>query len=497
MGANSRCHLVAFLLVGATAISIGAVAPAAAQSVPKPPRPQWCLPSAMVQNVYNGDLDRALAHSEECVASHMRWASGAPVPNESVADTWERSFAAPYVVLFLCSNAQLQAMAGSISQAEATLERAERWGSTLGELFDPYPHEILVATRGFIYERAGRLEESAVAYRSGGKIGASRLAILALTAKDDSSAALWARLAGDTPSALAVAGALAELRGDDATAFLMYYNSDLEMRRMFEEHPTLAQLPPESGSLNPREPGPNPSLTDYEPIQFAERTRVVKALARFGTRKPPPPPVQNSAIVRDGQAAFNKWLQEQRALKVPGIAYRPQYPGFFMGFGREARETIRQQKIAVPPGYDASVVLYLPETLAVTGLVDRDTLALDFYRLAAAVLSLAARGGVTPAQLLSAEQPAGASPERLVLLTELRSVLANLENLHRVVQDVPLRTTAGAVHTALDQARLYAQWTPDFSTAHLDVVTPELAKSIEAATAQVRARLESAQRFVR
>jgi hypothetical protein len=301
-------------------------------------------------------------------------------------------------------------------------------------------------------------------------------------------------MAGDTPTALTVSGALAELRGNEASAFLMYYNSDRMMRRTFEERPTNAQLPEESVSRTPRDPGaPAPSLRDFQPMLLADRSRVVKALARFGNAKPPPP-VQASAILRDEQEAFNKWIRE-RARKVPGVAFRPQYPRFFVGFSREDREAISRRKVRPPSGHDASVILYLPDALAITGILDRDTLAIDFYRLAVDVLSLAAQGGVTPAQLLSTEQPAGASPERLVLLAELRNAFVDLANLYRVLQNVKLQTAGGKELTAGDEARLYAEWQPDFTTAHLDVLTEGFAKSIDAATFRVRGRLKSARRF--
>lgn len=482
------------------ALSAPATTLLSAQSAPRPPRSQWCLPFAIMQYAYDGDFDRALAHSEECYASHSRWAdpSGNWVLDTRDPRFSERAYAGGWMLSFLCSTAQLQAMAGAITQAEATVMRAEQWHARFfgfkSFLVDQTsPSEMLAATRGFVLERAGRLQESAAAYRTGGRLGASRLAVLTLTQKDDANAATWARAAGNMPAALAVLGSLAELRGDDTTAFVMYSDSDREMKLLLEERPTNAQLPAESRPLPPAG-RPAANLDHFQPMLFAERTRVVRGLTRFG-QPAPSPPVQASNRVRDEQTAFNKWLQERRASTIAGIQFRPQYPRFFAGFSRADRQAIRQRKLAAPPGYDPSVVLYLPETLAVTGIIDRDTLALDFYRLTAETLSLAARAGIMPSQLLSTEPPRETTPERSVLVAELRSVLTELESLYRILQNIQLRTTGGKVQTGSDEARVYSQWTADLSTAHVDIVTSELAQSIEGATTRVRARIASAQRF--
>src|SRR5438045_4951291 len=59
---------------GVIAVLVATVpAIAAAQKASQPPAPRWCRPFAMMRETYEGDFDRALAHSEECTAAHMSW----------------------------------------------------------------------------------------------------------------------------------------------------------------------------------------------------------------------------------------------------------------------------------------------------------------------------------------------------------------------------------------------------------------------------------------
>lgn len=488
-------------IIAVLAASVPAIA--AAQEAPQPPAPRWCLPFAMMRETYEGDLDRALAHSEECTAAHMNWipADGGTRWDPADPNFWPHLMSGPWALAFQCATAQLHAMSGSISQAERALNRAEQLEAsfagfrTAGWLTDQTWRQVLMAaTRGFILERRGKLSESAAAYRKADEMGASRLAVLALTEKDDSNASAWTRIAGDSASALAVAGALAELRHDDASTFLMYYYSDEVMRRSFGERPTMALLPPEM-STGSQASGPAPSMLSFQPMLLAERSRVRKGLERFGDRKAPPPMI-TSAIVRNQQEAFNKWLQND-ARKVAGVAFRPQYPRFFIGFTPEDRDAIRRRKLPQPPNYDPSAFVYLPESIAVTGLLDRDTLAIDFYRLSAQLLSVATQAELTTALLLSKKQPEEFSPERLMALAELRSGLADLASLARVLQNLSLRTSSGQLHTASEEALLAAhQWKPDFSTARLDVLTEDFAKSFDASLSGIRDHVAKARAFL-
>ena len=475
---------------------------AAAQPAPKPPESRSCLPFTMMRYAYDGDFDRALAYSEQCVSAHMHWVDphGNLVLDSGDPHGWERAASGGWVLVFLCANAQLHAMAGEISQAQDELHRAERFerfyqGFRSFLVADGWRYELMGVTRGFILERNGQLGESSAAYRTADSSGAGRMAAVALAARDDMRAAMWTRMAGETPTSWAVAGALAEIRGDETTAFVMYFESDAAMRQALRERPNGAQLPLESRSPaaagSEAKPG---SLLDFQPLLFAERSRVAKALDRLGPRKRAA--AQPSGILRSEQEALNRWLRERMRNSVPGIGFRPQYPGFFFGFTPEDRQAIRRHKVAAPAGHDPSILLYLPQSVAVTSLLDRDTLAIDFYHLSAELLSVAAEGGVAPSQLVSTDQPGGASPERLALLSELRKAYGDLAGLYRVIQEVPLSTAGGRVHTAPEEARLYAQWQPDFATAHLGSLTADLAKSIEDATSRARARLGSARRYI-
>jgi hypothetical protein len=485
----------------AVLIAAAGVVPASAQQArPRPPRSTTCLPYEVVQRTYKGDYDRALALSEECAEAHLRLVD----PNGLVLDsannsTLQRAFSAEWALAFLCATAQLQALTGARDSAEITLQRAEAFLTTWPG-FNSFLiatttfRELIAATRGFIAERAGQIPASILAYQRAGEVGASRLAVIALSQGDDGQAAALAVTAGANATALAVQGSIAELRGDAYGAFSRYYASEQQMRRMLEPYPTSAALPSESGPTRPRPHGmSNPSSWDYQPMLLAERPRVIKALAIGPTTAPTT--ARPLPIIVNGQRAFNAWLESERAHPTPGIAFRPQYPRFFAGFTRDDRDLIRRRKMAPPSGYDAAAVLVLPTSIEVTGLLDRDTLALDFYKLAAEVLSLAARARLAPADLLSPTEPEGLPPERRIVANELRAALTDLQTLHARLQSVALTTKDGAVLTAADEMKLKS-WTADVSTAHMTDLTPEFAESVNTITAKVREHLASAQRFL-
>lgn len=502
-------RLAAIVLV----ISASAVPVFAQVAPPRPPQPTACRPYEVVQSTFDGDYDRALALSQECAESHMRLVNPAGLVLDSSPGSTQSAFSAGWAFAFLCASAQLQALTGDTGTAQTTLERAERflntWPGFRSFLVETKTaQEMLAATRGFIEERAGRIGASTLAYESAGEVGASRRAVIALSQKNDAQAAALANraknivetakiLAGmnasPLPTALAVLGALAELRGDPFEAFGRYYDSEQEMRRMLEPYATSAALPEGSGSTRVRPDGVSHSYGDFQPMLLAERPRVMKALAKgpttiAATANPLPE-------VEKAQAAFNDWLRRQRARTVAGIAFRPQYPRFFAGFTREDRDSIRQRRLTPPKDFDVNAVLILPESIKVTGLFDRDTLARDLYMLIADLLSVAVRAGVSPADLLSSGEPRGLPPDRLNIANELRAALTELQTLHRRLQSVGLKTNSGAILTAFDEVKL-RPWTADAATAHMVNLTPTIGDSFRITFTSARDRITAARRLL-
>jgi hypothetical protein len=509
---DAKRHLMR-LAAGILIILANAVSGFAQVAPPRPPKSTSCLPYEVLQRTYDGDYDGALALSEECAESHMRLVDPAGlVLDPAIPSSFQSAYSAGWAYAFLCATAQLQALTGNTRAAETTLARAEQFLNTwpgFHNFLVATDLEILSATRGFIEERAGRITASTLAYQSAGEVGASRLAVIALSQGDDAQAAVLAIkartgvearrlsigvIATALPTALAVQGSLAELRGDPYEAFYRYYASEQEMRRMLEPYPTSAALPEGSGPTRPRPPGmSNASSRDYQPMLLAERPRVIKALAMGPTTVPAT--AKPLPIVAKAQQAFNDWLKVERSRATPGLAFRRQYPRFFAGFTREDRDLIRRRKMTRPSDFDVNAVLTLPESIEVTGLLDRDTLALDLYKLTAGLLSVAARASVSPADLLSPAEPRGLSPERRMVVNELRTALTQLQTLHARLQSSRLTTNSGAVLTAFDEIKLKS-WTADASTAHMMDLTPELAESVSAIATKARDHITAAQRFL-
>lgn len=479
----------------------GVVTVTAQQQPPRPPASTSCQPYAVMQRTYDGDYDGALALSEECAAAHLRLVN----PKGLVLDSrdsgsLQSAFSAGWTVAFLCATAQLQALTGANDTAQRTVERAENFAMTWPGFKSPLisweePLSLLGATRGFVAERAGRVPEATMAYTRGGDAGAGRLAVMALGRGDDGNAGAFAASAREDSTALAVRGALAELRDDPYEAYYRYLESDQSMQRLLDPYPTSAALPEGAGPTRARPAGMrNPSAWDYQPMLLAERARVAKALARGvvpiqATAKPLPE-------VASAQRAFNSWLVSERRRLTPGVAFRPQYPRFFAGFSHRDREQIQKRKLKPPPDYDRAALLVLPAAIEVTGLLDRDTLALDFYHLGVQLLALAKRGGVAPAALLTTGRLSAHSPATQAFIGELRAARAELERLHQQLAAVSLTTNDGAVLTASDELQL-KKWTADASSAHLTNLRPEAAASIEAVARRVRDRMASAERAVR
>lgn len=484
-----------------------------AQAPPRPPKSTTCLPYEVARRTYEGDYDRALAFSEECAESHMRLVNPVGlVLDSSTFGVSQRVSSAIWAPAFLAATSQLQALIGNTNAAETTLARAEQFLTTWPGFRSPLietqsVRELLAATRGFIAERAGRIPASTSAYQGAGAVGASRRAVIALSQGDDTQAATlaisakasiqatrlrWTEHAATLATALAVEGSLAELRGDPYRAFSRYYASDQEMQRMLEGYSTSAALPEGSGPTRTRPAGmSNPTIWDYQPMLLAERPRVTKALATAPML--PPATAKPLPIISNAQRAFNAWLTLERARTTPGVAFRRQYPRFFAGFTREDRDQIRRRRMTPPIDFDTNAVLTLPESIEVTGLLDRDTLALDLYKVTAELLSLAAFAGVSPADLLSSSEPRGLSRERRTVADELRMALKELQIFHARLQSIRLTTNSGAMLTAFDEIEL-KPWTADASTAHMMDLTPDFAESVSTLVTTVRDHVAAARR---
>jgi hypothetical protein len=481
------------IFVAALVITSGPVLCSAQQ--PAPPRYTSCQPYAVLQRTYDGDYDGALALSQECAEAHLRLVDPRGLVIEPQSSL-QPIASASYALEFLCATAQLQAMTGAYVAADRTLSRAEdfeaTWPGFRSFMIEMgVSHQVLAATRGFVAERSGHSADAKSAYDRAGEVGASRLAVIALAQGNDGAAGAFAARAAETAAGLAVRGALAELR-DDPVAHYYYYESDQKMSQLLDHYATSAALPPGSGPMNVRPAGVSGAGSwTFQPMLLAERARVTRALQRG------PIPIQATAMpnadVADQQRAFNAWLERVRSRSTTGLAFAPQYPRFFAGFNRDDREQIGKRKLTPPMGFDTKAVLVVPEALGVTGLLDRDTLAMNFYHLGIQMLTLAERSGVTPATLLATTEPSGLTTPRRELVRELRAALLELQSLHDDLAALPLRTDSGSILTASSELRLKT-WTSDASSAHLTNLRPEIANALEVSSGRVKAHLAAAER---
>jgi hypothetical protein len=233
-----------------------------ARAQDKNPQVPPCQPLEMMRLVYEGDLTKALAKSKECAAS-----SNADIDSMSKSDPpnpW-LSLAISKAGYYLCVEAQILAMMGSLSEAESALSHAEAFALshpdyllTSDGMNSIAWRQLVSTTKGFLLEKKGDFKGARLKYLNGHKD--DRLALLALNEKDMAEAWSRARASAGVATSIAVLGALYELDGDDANAFLSYSEAQKLMEDSFK-------------------PGHN----DFMPMNLSECQRVSDGLRRLGT----------------------------------------------------------------------------------------------------------------------------------------------------------------------------------------------------------------------
>jgi len=236
---------------------------AQSKKLPVPP----CQPLEMMRRVYQGDLTKALAQSEACVASN-----NADIDSMSKSDPpnpW-LSLAIFNAGYYQCVEAQILAMMGSLPEAESALSHAEAFALSHPDylLYPPDGmgsvawRQVVSATKGFVLEKKGDFKGARLTYLNAQMD--DRLALLALNENDKAEAWSRARASAGVATSLAVLGALYELDGDNANAFLSYS----EAQKLMEE------------SFKPRH-------NDFKPMNLSESQRVSDGLRRLGAVRRP------------------------------------------------------------------------------------------------------------------------------------------------------------------------------------------------------------------
>lgn len=195
------------------------------------------------------EVDRAISRAEREANTRNEW---------SVLNTLEVGY-------YMCAKAQLLALCGDLVNAEKMLRDAESYGATRQEfkgfLVESGWREILSATRGLIYEKAGRNGEAVTAYDSPTtSYGLAREALIALGRGSDAEAEQLARKAGDSPTAYHVLGRIAEKRGDKNSAADWYQKASAQLQKS-------TKSPPNSDN-------------QFLPIYFCEGTAITEAQKR-------------------------------------------------------------------------------------------------------------------------------------------------------------------------------------------------------------------------
>lgn len=208
-----------------------------------------CEPARVGEELLKGNLPGALAISEQC-AAHYRSKGG----NE-----WSD------LVMFAyhkCSVAQIYAMKGEFQWAENTVAEADALSPQMtSPLVITGWLDILLATKGFVAERRGDIQQAKywyntrLSYRSAG-----RLAILAFSEGKYDLASKLAdsalKMYSNDPTAYAVLGALAESAGGVEHA-----------RKIYEQSLALMAQAPKNH--------------DFLPLTFAESSKIQEALKRL------------------------------------------------------------------------------------------------------------------------------------------------------------------------------------------------------------------------
>lgn len=490
----SRLALVAMFLSVASALDA---------QVRPPSRPN-CDPRRMVHFVRESRPVEALAESEKCAAHFDR-------------DTTMWRVVAGF---YHYSNAQLQALLGAFPQAEAQRSMADRY--PYGELTDM--GSVSAGTEAFIYERLGDTAAAERAYRRANDgIAFGRLALLALQRRQDTDARNWARagVAHKDATSLIVLGALEELAGERAIALGYYFAADERMDSV---------------------------RNNFNPLYYLESWRAERALQGWGAAnrgggarivvergrrlfydadgnivgRDEWPGVLHLPEVAERQRAYNEWAARALAQALPGISITSQYPRNFGGTELLKRPNRSEDR------YSAAVLeIRVPRHIEVTGVLDINTMAIGYYKLAVAWAQVCRDGGVPPAQLETPVEPSAmegitSAARRATFRYQLGEALESLENLFAYLRGVRMRTAGGQVYDAaqestaydtflaqlqrrdssLDASRLAVEGVPsallanppDFITAHVpaEELSPELLVELERRERHARAGIMAA-----
>jgi hypothetical protein len=219
-----------------------------------------CEPWEIQAHIVANDLNGALKYSEECVAYHM--AESPKNPNTPVP------FGLLHVLewgFHLCGRAQVQAMMGDKTGADASIKEAEKvsggdWKPSFDFSMNNWP-ETIEPTIGFVLEKSGDIEGAKHWYfEHRSNYATERLAVLALYDSNIQDAARYAGelLAGGAkdPTAHVVMGAVLETKGEKTEALAEYQIGLHQMTREELDH-------------------------NFFPIVVAESSRAKLAIARL------------------------------------------------------------------------------------------------------------------------------------------------------------------------------------------------------------------------
>jgi hypothetical protein len=508
---RGRCVFFQVLLVGFLPVIAGA-------QVKKPPIDS-CEQREMMRLTYKGDLVKALAKSEACVAYYEKEAGpDGDVISSSIASGGPSNW---FIGYYMCAKIQLLTMMNATSDAERALSELESFADYNHPLFDNWMfadgwNELLNLTRGMVLEKEGKIEQARHAYRECTPLEVNwpacsgRLALLALHEKDDGQAEGWARsgaVFGD-PTALSVLGALAEAAGIGWEARLAYSDAQLKMEQLQadESHDFKPALMSErhrvqEGLLRVLKPNAARVVETAGKRRFYDADKKVVGWDRW-------PHILYSADVKNEQDEYNTWLESFRPAPN-GVALRPQYPRFFVGFSPDERSKLAAQGVAIPTGGGFGI----PTRIEPTGVLDLDTLAIPFFKGVVDVSELAKAIGLRLDELQVLNESGtttGHEAKQAAEILELYRAVDELKQLHSLLEKITLTTAAGVTFNATDEARRYAEFSkivkktidfdypPDFVTAHLDrqQLTPEFIESLGARQRALRTHIRAARKMI-
>jgi hypothetical protein len=503
---NSLCGLLSVLLVGLLSVLAGA-------QVKKPPVDP-CEPREMMRSTYQGDLVKALAKSEACIAYYEKEAG----PDGDLVKLGGPSNL--YIGYYMCAKVQLFAMMNATSDAEHALFELESFAdfhhpSFSSFLFADGWNDMLDLTRGMVLEKEGKTAQARDAYRQCRPLNlnscSGRLALLALVEKNDGQAEGWARsgaVFGD-PTALGVLGALAEGAGHGAEAYQAYSDAQRKMEEMLDKDGPHNFLPAflsehrrlqEGLSRVVRPSGPRVVESGGKRRFYGEDERVA-GWDRW-------PHILYSADVKNKQDEYDTWLLSFSPFPR-GFALKPQYPRFFLGFSKEERSKLADLGFAMPTGGSFGI----PRKIEPTGVLDLDTLAIPFYKGVVEVSELANELGLGLDDLQIVTDPQGGSDHdanRSAEILELKQAVDALKDLYGVLKNITFTTSAGTTFNASGEARQYTAFykaeegkaidfdaPPDFVTAHLDAqfLTPEFIGNLVTRETEVKSHIRAARQI--